>query len=663
MKDIRKLLIANRGEIAVRIMNTARAMDITTVAVFSDPDANSLHVRIADESVALSGNSASDTYLRGELIIAAALRSGCDAIHPGYGFLAENAQFARACAEAGLIFVGPSPETIDAMGSKIAAREVMASAGVPVLPGISVDDLGDLPADLAARAAGEVGFPLLVKATYGGGGRGMRIVRDGTELYDAVMGARREAASAFGNGSVLLEHYLDSPRHIEVQVFGDSHGNVVHLFERECSIQRRYQKIIEEAPSPVVTESMRAELGEAAVTAAKAIGYLGAGTVEFVMDADGRFFFLEVNTRLQVEHPVTELVTGLDLVKLQLLVAEGRELPEEVLKASINGHAIEARLYAEDVTSGFVPVAGTVHRFRVPKIPGIRVDTGIADGSEVAIYYDPMLAKVIAHGATRDEARRTLARALYETRLHGVTSNRELLVAILREAEFSSGEIDTGYVGRHHPAHLIDSAHNPEASGVLTLAAALAAQAERRRDALVLGTLPSGWRNVFNAPQRVTFSSGGRQVEVAYQLCKTGLEAEVDGLAAVGVRLYSVQPAQVDIEVAGVRQQIDVHRVGDVLYVDGAVGSTVLAEVPQFPALRSIEAPGSLLAPLPGTVVRVAVEAGQSVLTGATVVVIEAMKMEHTVKAPRDGIVQDVCVVVGQAVDAGLALVRLEEGI
>lgn len=647
----------------MRIMNTARAMDITTVAVFSDPDANSLHVRIADESVALSGNSASDTYLRGELIIAAALRSGCDAIHPGYGFLAENAQFARACAEAGLIFVGPSPETIDAMGSKIAAREVMASAGVPVLPGISVDDLGDLPADLAARAAGEVGFPLLVKATYGGGGRGMRIVRDGTELYDAVMGARREAASAFGNGSVLLEHYLDSPRHIEVQVFGDSHGNVVHLFERECSIQRRYQKIIEEAPSPVVTESMRAELGEAAVTAAKAIGYLGAGTVEFVMDADGRFFFLEVNTRLQVEHPVTELVTGLDLVKLQLLVAEGRELPEEVLKASINGHAIEARLYAEDVTSGFVPVAGTVHRFRVPKIPGIRVDTGIADGSEVAIYYDPMLAKVIAHGATRDEARRTLARALYETRLHGVTSNRELLVAILREAEFSSGEIDTGYLGRHHPAHLIDSAHNPEASGVLTLAAALAAQAERRRDALVLGTLPSGWRNVFNAPQRVTFSSGGRQVEVAYQLCKTGLEAEVDGLAAVGVRLYSVQPAQVDIEVAGVRQQIDVHRVGDVLYVDGAVGSTVLAEVPRFPALRSIEAPGSLLAPLPGTVVRVAVEAGQSVLTGATVVVIEAMKMEHTVKAPRDGIVQDVCVVVGQAVDAGLALVRLEEGI
>ena len=647
----------------MRIMSTARAMDITTVAVFSDPDANSLHVRIADESVALSGNSASDTYLRGELIIAAALRSGCDAIHPGYGFLAENAQFARACAEAGLIFVGPSPETIDAMGSKIAAREVMASAGVPVLPGISVDDLGDLRADLAARAAGEVGFPLLVKATYGGGGRGMRIVRDGSELYDAVMGARREAASAFGNGSVLLEHYLDSPRHIEVQVFGDSHGNVVHLFERECSIQRRYQKIIEEAPSPVVTESMRAELGEAAVTAAKAIGYLGAGTVEFVMDADGRFFFLEVNTRLQVEHPVTELVTGLDLVKLQLLVAEGRELPEEVLKASINGHAIEARLYAEDVTSGFVPVAGTVHRFRVPKIPGIRVDTGIADGSEVAIYYDPMLAKVIAHGATRDEARRTLARALYETRLHGVTSNRELLVAILREAEFSSGELDTGYLGRHHPAHLIDSAHNPEASGVLTLAAALAAQAERRRDALVLGTLPSGWRNVFNAPQRVTFSSGGRQVEVAYQLCKTGLEAEVDGLAAVGVRLYSVQPAQVDIEVAGVRQQIDVHRVGDVLYVDGAVGSTVLAEVPRFPALRSIEAPGSLLAPLPGTVVRVAVEAGQSVLTGATVVVIEAMKMEHTVKAPRDGIVQDVCVVVGQAVDAGLALVRLEEGI
>ncbi len=638
-------------------------MDIATVAVFSNPDANSPHVGLADESVRLWGSSASDTYLRTDLIIAAALRSGCDAIHPGYGFLSENADFARACAKAGLIFVGPSPEAIEAMGSKITAKEVMTAAGVPVLPGIPIDDTADLSADFADRAAEELGFPVLVKAAYGGGGRGMRVARDRTELREAVMGARREAASAFGNGTVFLEHYLDSPRHIEVQIFGDSHGNVVHLFERECSIQRRYQKIIEEAPSPVVTESMRAELGEAAVTAAKAIGYLGAGTVEFVMGADGRFFFLEVNTRLQVEHPVTELVTGLDLVKLQLLVAEGRRLPEEVFRASMNGHAIEARLYAEDVSAGFTPVVGTIGRFWVPDLPGVRVDAGIAEGSEVAVYYDPMLAKVIAYGATRDEARRTLARVLSETQLHGVTSNRELLVAILREAEFSSGETDTGYFCRHDPGFLVDSAQSPEASGVLALSAALAAQAERRRGALVLGTLPSGWRNVFNAPQRVTFGTGGREVEVTYQLDDTGLVAAIDGRDVTGVRLYCAEPTQIDIEVAGVRHHIDVHRVGETFYLDGAIGSAVLAEVPRFPESRSLGTPGSMLAPMPGIVVRVDIAAGQNVTAGAPVVVIEAMKMEHTVKAPHDGTVQDVCVAVGQAVDVGLVLAVLEESL
>lgn len=661
MTAIRKLLIANRGEISSRIIRTARSMDIGTVAIFSESDTNAPFVRDADQSVLLRGNTPAQTYLRGDLIIDAALRTRCDAIHPGYGFLSENADFALACAEAGLIFVGPPPAAIESMGSKIMAKKLMTSAGVPVLPGITIDQDTDLDPNLAQRAAQAVGFPVLVKAAYGGGGRGMRVVLDGSEIFDAVAGARREAASAFGNGTVFLEHYLESPRHIEVQIFGDTHGNVVHLFERECSIQRRYQKIIEEAPSPVVTESMRAELGEAAIAAAKAIGYYGAGTVEFVMGADGRFYFLEVNTRLQVEHPVTEFVTGLDLVKLQLLVAEGKRLPEEVFGASINGHAIEARLYAEDVTSGFLPVTGTVHRFDVPKISGIRVDTGIADGSEVGVYYDPMLAKVISYGATRDEARRTLARALSETRLHGIVSNRELLVAILREAEFSSGQIDTGYLVRHDPIDLIDSVRDPESSTVFALAAALAAQAERRHEAKVLRSLPSGWRNVFNSPQRVVFRIDAREIEVNYQLSNSGLEAAVNGTPIAGLRLHTSLPTQVDLEVAGVRYLIEVHRVGESFYVDGAMGSTVLTEVPRFPEPESFNEAGSLLAPMPGTVVRVDVEVGQNINSGDTVVVIEAMKMEHTVKAPRDGTVQEVYVEVGQVIDAGLTLAVVEE--
>ncbi|HEY3002099.1 MAG TPA: biotin carboxylase N-terminal domain-containing protein, partial [Kribbellaceae bacterium] len=388
---MQKLLIANRGEIAARIMRTAHDLGIGTVAVFSDPDADAPYVALADESVRLPGAAPADTYLRGDKLIAAALATGADAVHPGYGFLSENAGFARACADAGLTFVGPPPEAIAAMGSKIEAKELMAAAGVPVLPGATITDGLDI-----AAAGARVGYPLLVKAAFGGGGRGMRIVRNPPGLADAVLAdavdaARREAASAFGDGTVFLERYLVDPRHVEVQILGDAHGNVVHLFERECSIQRRHQKIVEEAPSPAVDDALRAELGAAAVAAGKAIGYVGAGTVEFVLDRTGRFFFLEVNTRLQVEHPVTELVTGLDLVALQLRIAGGEPLPAEVLDARITGHAIEARLYAEDVPAGFLPATGLLHRFAVPPGPGIRVDSGVRDGSLVGPHYDPML--------------------------------------------------------------------------------------------------------------------------------------------------------------------------------------------------------------------------------------------------------------------------------
>ncbi|HMD25002.1 MAG TPA: biotin carboxylase N-terminal domain-containing protein, partial [Streptosporangiaceae bacterium] len=439
------LLIANRGEIAARIIRTAHALGIATVAVYSDPDAEAPYVRMADQAVRLPGAAPADTYLRGDLIIAAAAATGAGAIHPGYGFLSENAAFARACADAGLTFVGPSPGTIQAMGDKVAAKATMAAAGVPVLPSVTVDSDG---LDVGA-AASTVGFPLLVKAAFGGGGRGMRLVSDPSQLAAAVGAARREAAGAFGDGTVFLERYVPDPRHVEVQILGDAHGDVVHLFERECSIQRRYQKIVEESPSPAVDGELRAALTKAAVTAGRAAGYTGAGTVEFVLDRDGSFYFLEMNTRLQVEHPVTEAVTGLDLVELQLRIAEGEPLPPEVREAAITGHAIEVRLYAEDVPAGFLPVTGTLHRFAIPSGPGLRVDSGFRHGSVVSPYYDAMLAKVIAVGRTRDEAARRLARALAGAQVHGVTTNRDLLTGILREPEFLAGQTDTGYLTRH----------------------------------------------------------------------------------------------------------------------------------------------------------------------------------------------------------------------
>jgi acetyl/propionyl-CoA carboxylase alpha subunit len=662
MTEIRKLLVANRGEIAARVMRSARTLDIGTVAVYSDADARAPFVADADEAVRLPGSSPADTYLRVDLIIEAARRTGADAVHPGYGFLSENAGFARACKEAGLIFVGPPPEAIDAMGSKIAAKELMAAAGVPVLPGITVGDNTEFDvAALGTRTADEIRYPVLVKAAFGGGGRGMRVVREPGELLDAVEAARREAASAFGDGTVFLERFVDSPRHVEVQIFGDTHGTVVHLFERECSIQRRYQKIIEEAPSPAVNEALRRELGDAAIAAGKAIGYVGAGTVEFVLGADGRFYFLEVNTRLQVEHPVTELITGLDLVRLQLLVAEGNPLPDEVLSAAIRGHAVEGRLYAEDTAAGFLPTSGTVHRFSVPPLDGVRVDAGVADRSVVGVHYDPMLAKVIAYGPTRDEACRRLAKALAGTRVHGLATNRELLVGILREPEFRAGKIDTGYLTRHDPAYLAAGSRDPRAVRVHAVAAALAGQAGRRAESPVLTTLPSGWRNVVNGPQQVVFTVDGTELRVTYRVRGDAVEATVDGEAVPEILVHSASAELVELDADGIRRQVWLHRVGDTSYVDSALGSTELTELPRFPDPDEHSAPGSLLAPMPGTVVRIPVEAGAEVRAGTAVVVLEAMKMEHSVVAPHDGTVGEIGVSVGQTVDVGTVLAVVEE--
>jgi acetyl/propionyl-CoA carboxylase alpha subunit len=656
MTAITKLLIANRGEIASRVIRTARTLDIGTVAIFSTPDADAPYVREADEAVHLPGERPADTYLDIGKIVAAASVTGASAVHPGYGFLSERADFARACAAAGLIFVGPPPEVIDSMGSKTAAKQLMADAGVPVLPGVIVEDDANLGTSLLRRATEEVGFPLLVKAVYGGGGRGMRIVQGGDDLLEAVKSAQREAQAAFGSGAVFLEHFVDTPRHIEVQIFGDSHGEVVHLFERECSIQRRYQKVVEECPSPAVDEELRTRLGNAAIAAGKAIGYVGAGTVEFVLDGDRNFFFLEVNTRLQVEHPVTEMVTGIDLVALQLRVAEGAALPDEVRHAEIRGHAIEVRLYAEDVVGGFLPVTGVVHHFEVPAMTGIRVDSGITDGSIIGVQYDSMLAKIIAHGADRDQARRRLAKALATTILHGPSTNRELLVGILREKEFAAGDIDTGYLARHDVAELSRSRQGASRTLVHSLAAALAAQHERREAATVLATIPSGWRNVPSEAQQCIYVTDDEEVRVRYSIRPDVVEASIDGEDLGPVILHALTNDTVEFEVGGIRRIVSVRRVGDTAFVDSSLGASILKELPRFPDVEDTGTPGSLTATMPGTVVRVNVEAGQVVTAGATILSIEAMKMEHAVAAPHGGIVSEVSVSVGQAVQVGTVL-------
>jgi propionyl-CoA carboxylase alpha chain len=649
---IAKLLIANRGEIAARIIRSAHALGLATVAVYSDPDADAPYVTLADEAVRLPGAAPGETYLRGDLIIAAAAATGAGAVHPGYGFLSENAAFARACADAGLTFVGPAPEAIAAMGDKVTAKALMANAGVPVLPGMTVTNDGDL-----AAAAETVSFPLLVKAAFGGGGRGMRLVADPADLPAAVRSARGEAASAFGDGTVFLERFVTDPRHVEVQILGDTAGAVVHLFERECSIQRRYQKIVEECPSPAVDAGLRAALAAAAVTAGQAIGYTGAGTVEFVLDRDGSFYFLEMNTRLQVEHPVTEEVTGLDLVELQLRIAEGEPLPAQVREARIEGHAIEVRLYAEDVPAGFVPATGTLHRFAIPAAPGIRVETGFRDGSVISPHYDAMLAKVIAHGRTRADAARRLARALDRAEIHGVTTNRGLLVAILREPDFLAGGTDTGYLTRHDPAVL--AAPDAKATATHALAAALARQARHRAEAPVLGTLPSGWRNVFSAPQRVTYTAAGQPYAVAYRITGGTVQAWVND-APVGLVVRAAGLDRVDLEIDGVRREYRIHRAGAVTYVDASDGWSALSEVPRFGDPEKAVPAGSLLAPMPGLVLRVLAEVGAVVTAGQPLLVLEAMKMEQTVSAPARGLVAELRAKAGEQVSTGQVLAVLE---
>ncbi|HET6812316.1 MAG TPA: biotin carboxylase N-terminal domain-containing protein [Acidimicrobiales bacterium] len=653
MTELRKLLVANRGEIALRIFRTAREMGLATVAVFSDPDRHAPHVRAADEAVALGGAAPAESYLRADALVDAALRSGADAVHPGYGFLAENAAFARACGEAGLTFVGPSPEVVEVMGSKLAARQLAEAHGVPVLPAA---DLSGVAADKVAAVAGEVGWPLLVKASAGGGGRGMRIVRQLDQLADAVAGARREAASAFGDDTVFVERYVEAPRHIEVQVFGDHPGNVVSLFERECSIQRRHQKIVEECPSPFLDAALRRRMGDAAVALARAVGYVGAGTVEFVVDASGEFWFLEMNTRLQVEHPVTEAVTGLDLVRLQLEVAAGLPLPAAALEAAMAGHAIEVRLYAEDPAADWRPSAGRLHRFRVGDSGGasagdVRVDAGVEDGTVVGVDYDPMLAKVICHAPTRREAAARLAGVLQRAKLHGPVTNRDLLVAILRHPEFLAGGTDTAFLERHPPTTLVAPPARRELE-VAAVAAALAEQADDRAGAPVLRAVPSGFRNNPSQLQTRRYEHAGEVIEVGYRVHRPA-RIEVDGREVPDLAVDTAGPELVELVDGGVLRRMRVQVVGADVFVDGPGRSLVLRAVPRFTEGEHEHVAGSLVAPMPGKVVRVEVAAGTEVAAGQVLAVIEAMKMEHQIVSPEAGVVSEVQVAVGDMVDVG----------
>jgi propionyl-CoA carboxylase alpha chain len=631
--------------------------------VFSDPDAGSAHVAEADLAVRLPGAAPAETYLRGDLLLAAAEAAGADAVHPGYGFLSENAGFARAVIDAGLVWVGPPPPAIAAMGSKIEAKGLMAAAGVPV------------PAGLDPAAVTERDLPVLVKAAAGGGGRGMRAVRTLGDLPGAVAGAQREARSAFGDPAVFCEPLLERARHIEVQILADRYGTVWALGERECSIQRRHQKIIEEAPSAAVDPGLRAALCDAAVNAARAIGYEGAGTVEFMVTADGRFWFLEVNTRLQVEHPVTECVYGIDLVRSQIEVAEGLRLaagPPEP-----RGHAIEARLYAEVpvVTGGGLdwrPSTGTLHTFSVPdvdaefRVPGsygLRLDSGVRGGDEIGSHYDPMLAKVIAWAPTRTGAARRLAAALRGARVHGVGTNRDLLARVLAEPGFLAGRTDTGYLDRDGLDALAAPLAGRDAVRLSALAAALAAAARDRAAATVQRGLPSGWRNVPSQPQRRAYEGPGGPVEVRYRLTRDGLRAE----GYEGVRLVRAPSGdlaagtrwEVTLEAGGVLRRFEVTTAGEEVWVDSDLGPVALRVLPRFPDPGGDVAPGSLLAPMPGTVVRVETGPGATVTAGQRLVVLEAMKMEHSIAAPAAGVVAELNVTEGQQVEAGAVLAVL----
>ena len=642
---IRSVLVANRGEIARRVFRTARSMGMRCIAVFVDADADAPFVQEADEAVRLP-----DSYLDAEAVLAAAQGTGAEAIHPGYGFLSENAAFARAVTEAGIRWVGPSPDVIESMGDKIAAKRVAVEAGVPTLPS-SEDPAADAPTIEAT-----VGYPLLVKASAGGGGKGMRIVESAVDLADAVQSAQREALSGFGDETVFLERYVASSRHVEIQILGDAHGNVVHLGERECSIQRRHQKIVEESPSPIIDAEMRTAMGEAALSLARHMGYESAGTVEFLVDDVTReFFFLEVNTRLQVEHPVTEEVTGIDLVREQLRVAGGAELGYDQGDIDWTGSAIEVRLYAEDPDNDFLPATGTLSAYRPADEPTVRWDSGVEEGSVVGVDFDPMLAKVIAHAPTRAEAAGRLALALERMHLGGVVTNRDFLVATLRNETFLAGDTTTDFIERVDPA---GSQAAPD-TAMAAIVAAMWIQGRNRADDRVWGFARSNFRTGSLPPQSIEFETATDETHrIEYSLRRNGGFTLGSGET---VLVHEWTPDDIELEIDGRRLRAAVTVADGVGYVTLGRTTVTLSVKPRF-AIPGSELPtGGLVAPMPGSVIELRCAIGDIVAAGQVLVVLEAMKMEHHITAPFDGTVTELPIAVGDQVENGALLLTIEE--
>jgi 3-methylcrotonyl-CoA carboxylase alpha subunit len=655
-----KLLIANRGEIACRIIRTARRLGLRSVAVYSEADAQALHVEEADEAYPIGPAPARDSYLRIDRLIDAARRSGAEAVHPGYGFLSENAEFAEACAKAGLLFIGPPAAAILTMGSKAAAKALMERAGVPLVPGYHGERQDEKH---LAEAARHLGYPVLIKASAGGGGKGMRIVERGDALAAALASAKREAKAAFGDDRVLLEKYLTRPRHIEMQIFADRQGNTLHLFERDCSIQRRHQKVVEEAPAPGMSEERRRAMGEAAVAAARAVGYVGAGTVEFIAEGDA-FYFMEMNTRLQVEHPVTEAITGLDLVEWQFRVAAGESLPFRQEDVGLRGHAVEARLYAEDPARNFLPMTGRLRRLAAPAAALLRIDTGVREGDAVSVHYDPMIAKVIAWGEDRGAALRRLAAGLAKYRIAGLATNRDFLVRLLRHPAFAAGEVDTGFIERHRAKLIPPAAPAPRfvlaaASLALLLDQAAAARAAseasgdphspwRRRDF---------WRLAGNTYQDLVWGEGETRRQVRAHYRGGGYRLDIDGeTSEAAARLWPDDALELDLD--GVRRELAVLRLGSEIWVVDDDGTWRLTYIdPLAPKAAEEAAGGKLTAPMPGKVAQVLARAGTAVKRGQALMVLEAMKMEHTIAAPADGTVERVNYAPGDLVEEGAELI------
>ena len=650
--SIKRILIANRGEIAVRIMRTCRRMGIFTVAIYSDADAGQSFVLEADEAIRIGGNQPAESYLDQEKVITAAKQSSSDAIHPGYGFLSENASFARRCAEENIIFIGPNPDAIIAMGSKIEAKKIMEAAEVPVIPGYNGDqqDAGTLTAE-----AKKIGFPVLLKASAGGGGKGMRVVTHEKDLEKSIVAAKREAKNAFDDDDLLIEKYFESSRHIEIQIFGDQHQNYIHLGERECSIQRRHQKVIEECPSPILSEASRNDMGIAALKAAKAIQYDNAGTVEFIYSDNGEFYFLEVNTRLQVEHPVTEMVTGLDLVEMQINIAMGKELSISQDKVIFSGHAMECRLYAEDAGNDFLPATGKILHWKSAQIDGVRYDSGVRTTSSVGVFYDPMIAKIIAHGRNREETISKLQYAMAQLQIAGLTTNNSFLQQVLANKNFQGGDFNT------HFLHSFEyrAGNHPDANSQFLCAATCYDILNRQSRRKILQELPSGWRNNYYQPQHASYGIGDEVAEIAFRSLSDKVEVTIEDRTH-HLSGYSLNENTLQVEIDGTNRAFTLVEENENVYIHcAAIGNEVVARKPRF-ALASDEVQaGGYNAPMPGQVIDVMVKAGDKVKKGDTLIIMLSMKMENTIEAMEDGEVEEVFVQKDAFVEADTPLIKI----